>query len=118
MILELGANDGLRGLPVAATRQNLAQMIDAFQGAGAAVLLCGMTLPRNYGPDYISSFEAVYGGLAREKKVTLVPFLLEGVATRPDLMQADGLHPAPQGNKQVAQNVMKYLVPLLKARRQ
>lgn len=113
VILELGANDGLRGLPAEATRENLARMIDAFQEAGAAVLLCGMTLPRNYGSDYIRSFEAVFRGLAREKKVALVPFLLDGVATRPELMQADGLHPAAAGNEKVAQNVMKYLLPLL-----
>jgi acyl-CoA thioesterase-1 len=114
VILELGANDGLRGLPVETTRQSLAEMIDAFQRVGAKVLLCGMTLPPNYGPDYIRSFEAVFRDIKREKKVTLMPFFLEGVATRRELMQPDGLHPTAEGNAKVAQNVMKYLVPLLK----
>ena len=114
VILELGANDGLRGLPVSATRANLAQMIDAFQGAGAKVLLCGMTLPRNYGPAYIKSFESIFRDLAREKKTALVPFLLEGVATERDLMQGDALHPTAKGNAKVAQNVLRYLEPLLK----
>jgi acyl-CoA thioesterase-1 len=113
VILELGANDGLRGLPVEATRANLAGMIDACQRAGAKVLLCGMTLPRNYGPDYIRSFEAVFADLARRKKVALVPFFLEGVATRADLMQGDGLHPTAAGNELVARNVWKHLEPLL-----
>lgn len=113
LILELGANDGLRGLPVEATRANLSEMIDACHRAGAKVLLCGMTLPRNYGPDYIRSFEAVFADLARRKKVALVPFFLEGVATRADLMQGDGLHPTAAGNELVARNVWKYLEPLL-----
>ncbi len=114
VILELGANDGLRGLPVENTRANLAAMIDACRSAGARVLLCGMTLPRNYGPDYIRSFEMLFRDLAREKKTPLVPFFLEGVATRSDLMQPDGLHPTVEGNATVARNVMKYLEPLLK----
>ena len=114
VILELGANDGLRGLPVETTRANLAEMIDASQRAGARVLLCGMTLPRNYGPDYIRSFEKLFQDLAREKKTALVPFFLEGVATRSDLMQPDGLHPTVEGNARVALHVMKYLEPLLK----
>jgi acyl-CoA thioesterase-1 len=114
VILELGANDGLRGLPVETTRANLAEMIVACQRAGARALLCGMTLPRNYGPDYIRSFEKVFQDLAREKKTPLVPFFLEGVATRADLMQPDGLHPTAEGNAKVALQVMKYLEPLLK----
>jgi acyl-CoA thioesterase-1 len=114
VILELGANDGLRGTPVEATRQNLAAMIDAFQRAGARVLLCGMTLPRNYGPDYIRSFERVFFELAKEKKTALMPFFLEGVAARRELMQADGLHPNARGAAAVARNVMPYLVPLLR----
>jgi acyl-CoA thioesterase-1 len=114
VILELGANDGLRGLPVVTTRANLAEMIDSCLRAGARVLLCGMTLPRNYGPDYIRSFEKLFQDLAREKKTPLVPFFLEGVATRSDLMQPDGLHPTAEGNARVALHVMKYLEPLLK----
>jgi acyl-CoA thioesterase-1 len=114
VILELGANDGLRGLPVENTRANLAVMIDSSRSAGARVLLCGMTLPRNYGPDYIRSFEKVFRDLAREKNTPLVPFFLEGVANRSDLMQPDGLHPTVEGNATVARHVMKYLEPLLK----
>ena len=117
VILELGANDGLRGLPVEATRANLEDTIDAFHRAGAKVLLCGMTLPRNYGPDYIKSFETVFRDLAREKKTPLVPFFLEGVAMRKDLMQPDALHPTAKGNAVVAQNVLKYLEPLLERSR-
>ena len=113
VILELGANDGLRGLPVTKTRENLAEMIDVFKRNGAKVLLCGMTLPRNYGTEYIQSFEEVFRGLAREKNVKLIPFLLDGVATRKDLMQPDGLHPTAEGNAKVAETVMQYLMPLL-----
>lgn len=114
VILELGANDGLRGLPVTSTKANLTEMVDAFQKAGARVVLCGMTLPRNYGPDYIRDFEKVFQELTRTKKLTMIPFFLEGVATRPELMQRDGLHPTAKGTEMVAGTVMKYLEPLLK----
>lgn len=114
VIVELGANDGLRGLPLTATRANLAAIIDEFRKSGARVLLAGITLPRNYGPDYIQGFEKIYRDLAREKHVTLIPFLLEGVATNPKLMQADALHPTAEGARRVAATVMKYLQPLLK----
>ena len=114
VILELGANDGLRGLPLTATRANLAQMIDEFRKGGAKVLLAGMTLPRNYGPDYVQGFEKVFRDLAREKRVATIPFLLEGVATDPRLMQADALHPTAEGARRVAATVLGYLQPLLK----
>ena len=114
VILELGANDGLRGLPLTATRANLAQMIDEFRKGGAKVLLAGMTLPRNYGPDYVQGFEKVFRDLAREKRVATIPFLLEGVATDPRLMQADALHPTAEGARRVATTVLGYLQPLLK----
>lgn len=113
VILELGANDGLRGLPADATKANLAQMIDSFQQAGAKVVLAGMTLPRNYGPDYIKAFEQVFGSLTKEKKVTLIPFLLEGVATKRDLMQQDALHPTAEGCRLVAETVFRAIKPLL-----
>lgn len=113
VILELGANDGLRGLPADATKANLAQMIDGFQQAGAKVVLAGMTLPRNYGPDYIKAFEQVFGSLTKEKKVTLIPFLLEGVATKRDLMQQDALHPTAEGCRLVAETVFRTIKPLL-----
>ena len=114
VILELGANDGLRGLPLTATRANLAAMIDEFRKSGAKVLLAGITLPRNYGPDYIQGFDKIYRDLAREKRVALIPFLLEGVATNPQLMQPDGLHPTAEGANRVAATVMRHLQPLLK----
>jgi acyl-CoA thioesterase-1 len=113
LVIELGANDGLRGLPLAALRDNLAAMIDAAQKSGARVLLLGIELPVNYGPQYREGLRAVYADLSREKKVALVPFLLEGVATRPELMQEDGLHPVASAQPQVLDNVWKELEPLL-----
>ena len=114
VILELGANDGLRGLPLTATHANLSGMIDQFRKAGAKVLLAGITLPRNYGPDYIQGFDKIYRDLAREKRVALIPFLLEGVATNPKLMQSDALHPTAEGARRAAATVLRYLQPLLK----
>jgi acyl-CoA thioesterase-1 len=114
VILELGANDGLRGIPVEATRANLEQMIGAFQKAGVKVVLAGMTLPPNYGPDYIVPFEKIFKDLAKEHSLTLVPFLLDGVGGHPELMQRDGLHPNVEGTRRVAANVMKVIEPLLK----
>lgn len=114
VILELGANDGLRGIPVDATRSNLEQIIVALQNAGAKVVLAGMTLPPNYGPDYIRPFEQVFTGLAEKYKLTLIPFLLAGVGGNRSLMQQDGLHPTGEGNRRVAENVMRVIEPLIK----
>jgi acyl-CoA thioesterase-1 len=114
VILELGANDGLRGIPIDRMRDNLEQIITAFQKTGAKVVLAGMTLPPNYGPDYISGFENTYRGLANKYKLTIIPFLLEGVGGHADLMQGDGLHPTAEGNRRVAANVMRTIEPLLK----
>jgi len=113
VILEFGGNDGLRGLPVATTRANLEQMIIALRKSGAEVVLAGMTLPPNYGPDFIRSFEAVYRDLARQYRLALIPFLLSGVGGNPALMQRDGMHPTAEGNRIVAQNVMRVLLPVL-----
>jgi acyl-CoA thioesterase-1 len=113
-IVEFGGNDGLRGLPIATTRANLDQIIQMLQGAGSKVLVAGMTLPPNYGPDYIQPFQRIYVDLAAKYKVALIPFLLEDVATHPDLMQQDGIHPTAQGNEIVAKTVMRYLKPMLK----
>jgi acyl-CoA thioesterase-1 len=114
VILELGANDGLRGIPIDRMRDNIEQMIKAFQKAGATVVLAGMTLPPNYGRDYISGFEATYRDLAKKYRLTIIPFLLEGVGGHTDLMQGDGLHPTAEGNRRVAANVMRTIEPLLK----
>lgn len=114
VILEFGGNDGLRGLPIEVTAANLKQIVEGLRGAGAAVILAGMTLPPNYGPEYIRSFERVYLDVAKTYKLTTIPFLLEGVATNRTLMQRDGLHPTGAGNEKVAQTVMKYLKPELR----
>jgi acyl-CoA thioesterase-1 len=113
VILEFGGNDGLRGLPVSTSRANQIQMIETLQKAGIRILLAGMTLPRNYGPDYIHSFEQVYIDLAKQFHLARIPFLLEGVGGHPDLTQRDGIHPTAEGCRIVSSNVMKYLAPLL-----
>jgi acyl-CoA thioesterase-1 len=113
VILELGANDGLRGIPVASTRENLDQIITELTKAGAKVLLLGITLPRNYGMDYIKQFDRTFPELAKKHNARLLPFMLENVALNPNLMQRDALHPTAEGNRVVAGNVMKALQPLL-----
>lgn len=117
VILELGANDGLRGLPPSVTKANLDEMIAALTKSGAEVVLAGMTLPRNYGSQYIREFENLFTDLARKRSIPLIPFLLEGVADRRELMQSDGLHPTAEGNRRVAANVMRTLQPLLEKAR-
>jgi acyl-CoA thioesterase I len=114
VVIELGGNDGLRGMPMASTRANLDQMITAFQGSGAKVVLAGMTLPPNYGPDYIESFQKIYKDLAAKYHVPLIPFLLADIVTK-DLryLQPDGIHPTAAGAEMVAGTVMKTLTPLL-----
>lgn len=114
VIVEFGGNDGLRGLPIETTRANLDQMVSTLQKGGVGVVLAGMTLPPNYGPEYIKSFERIYADLKTKYKLTEIPFLLEGVATNRALMQRDGLHPTAQGNELVAKTVLKYLKPLLR----
>jgi acyl-CoA thioesterase-1 len=113
VILELGANDGLRGLSLDAMRVNLARMIVLAERAGAKTLLVGIYLPPNYGSGYTQQFAAVYPQLAREYHLPLVPFLLAGVAEHRALMQADGLHPLASAEPRVLDNVWPYLEPLL-----
>ncbi len=113
VILELGGNDGLRGLPLAVTRDNLDKMIVAFKESGAKVMLAGMTLPRNYGPDYVREFEQIYPTLEKKHKITRMRFLLDGVAMKKGLMQQDEIHPTAEGNKIVAKNVFQVIAPLL-----
>jgi acyl-CoA thioesterase I len=114
VILELGANDGLRGLPVSQMQINLEQMIQDFQKGGAKVILAGMTLPRNYGDAYVKSFEDVFRGLAQKYDLHLIPFFLEGVAGDPKYTLQDLIHPNADGYVLVTDIVMKTLKPLLK----
>ncbi len=113
VILELGANDGLRGLTPQAMKSNLTEMIQRSRQTGAKVLLLGMKIPPNYGKRYIEMFYNVYPQLSAELNVPLVPFILEDVALKPELMQADGLHPNEQGQTTIAEKVWPYLQPLL-----
>ena len=113
VILELGGNDGLRALPVAQMRANLSRMAELSAGAGAKVLLLGMRMPPNYGPDYTTQFVRVYAEVAHDQKLSIVPFLLEGIALSPDLMQADGFHPNQSGQPKLLENVWPALKPML-----
>jgi acyl-CoA thioesterase-1 len=113
VILELGGNDGLRALPVDQMRANLAQMAALCMAAGARVLLLGMQIPPNYGPQYSQQFSSSYGAVARDKNLPLVPFLLNGIALNPQLMQADGIHPNELGQPKLLDNVWPALQPLL-----
>jgi acyl-CoA thioesterase-1 len=114
VILELGANDGLRGLPVDETRENLAHMVRLSQTAGARVLLVGMRIPPNYGPRYTEAFARMFPELANQYHLPLVPFLLEKVALDPTRMQQDGMHPNARGEPPVLDTLWPYLKPLLK----
>ena len=113
LVLELGANDGLRGLPLPLLHDNLVAMIDEAQQAKVSVLLVGIELPVNYGPQYRDGLRAVYADLARTRHTALVPFLLDGVALNPALMQEDGLHPVASAEPKVLQTVWNQLQPLL-----
>lgn len=115
LIVELGANDGLRGLPVDQLKKNLAAIIEAAQARGIAVLLAGMEAPPNYGPEYASSFRQVYRDLTRQYKVTLVPFMLDKVAGISTLNQADGIHPNIEGTHIVADMLWHALRPMVDA---
>lgn len=114
VILELGANDGLRGLPVADMRKNLGSMIQVSRQANAQVLLVGMMIPPNYGPKYTREFTGSYAALAKEFKLPLVDFLLDGVAGQAELVQPDGLHPTANAQERILENVWKKLQQLLK----
>lgn len=113
VIIELGANDGLRGLPLAVADANLRTMITASKNAGAKVLLVGMQLPPNYGRDYIEKFTALYKKLARETETPLVPFLLEGFADQPQMFQSDRIHPVAEAQPLMLKNIWPKLKPLL-----
>lgn len=113
LILALGANDGLRGLPVAQMRSNLETMIRAAQQSNAKVLLVGMRMPPNFGPAYTRQFAAVYAELARRHRTAFVPFLLEGFADRPEYFLADGIHPNAAAQPLILERVWTALEPLL-----
>jgi len=116
VVIELGANDGLRGLPVAAAEANLRAMGDAARQAGAKVVLVGMRMPPNYGRDYADKFYGLYGKLAKEWKAPLVPFMFEGIADQPKLFQADRLHPTAEAHPTILKNIWPQVAPLLGAR--
>lgn len=116
LVLELGANDGLRGLPLKAMKSNLSSIIHQAKAAGARVLLLGMQMPPNYGPRYTERFFAIYGELAKEQQLPLVPFLLEKVALDPSLMQRDNLHPNAKGQPLLLETVWPKLGPMLQAK--
>jgi acyl-CoA thioesterase-1 len=115
VIIELGANDGLRGLPVELMKQNLAQMIRTAQATGARVILAGMLIPPNYGQDYTDAFAAVFPELAKQFDVPLIPFFLDGIALDPSLLQEDGLHPNTQAQPVLLETVWSTLKPELQA---
>jgi acyl-CoA thioesterase-1 len=115
-IVALGANDGLRGLSVAAMRENLERIVRRLQAGGARVLLAGMRVPPNYGAEYAREFAAAFPAVARQTGAALMPFLLDGVAARPALNQEDGIHPNAAGQQAVATRLWPYLKPLLTGR--
>lgn len=114
VVLEFGGNDGLRGLPVSLAQQNIAAMIQRLQRSGAKVALAGISLPPQYGGDYIARFDSMYPALAKQFHLPLLPFLLQDVYGVEGDIQADGVHPTAQGAKQVAANVEKLIQPMLK----
>ena len=113
VIIELGGNDGLRGINPGITRSNMTRMVQSSQQSGAKVLLAGIKLPPNYGADYIEQFESMYADLAREYDTLLVPFFMDGVVFKPGLLQADGIHPNEKGQPVLLENVWRILEPAL-----
>jgi acyl-CoA thioesterase-1 len=114
VVLEFGGNDGLRGVPVESTRKNLEEMISRIQATKIPLVLLGITLPPNYGPDYVKPFTAMFPQLAKKYKIPSLPFLLSHVYQDPKLMQPDGIHPNSDGNRIVAQDVFHLISKMLK----
>ncbi|MEP1095414.1 MAG: arylesterase [Cyclobacteriaceae bacterium] len=116
-VLELGANDGLRGLPLEETRKNLQDIVDMVKTANpnAKIVLAGMQVPPNLGQDYTRTFQKIFPDLTKKNGATLIPFILEGVAGDPALNLGDGIHPTPEGHAILAETVWKYLQPLLES---
>lgn len=117
VILELGGNDGLRGLSLQETKANLERIIQQLQQASVTVVLAGMKLPPNYGQDYTAGFEALYQALAKQYRLTLIPFFLDGVAGSSSLNQADGIHPTGEGYRIIVEKIFPTLEPLLERNR-
>jgi acyl-CoA thioesterase-1 len=117
VLLELGGNDGLQGLPITLMQDNLERIIQIIQARHIKVLLLGIHLPPNYGKFYTQEFDGVYKKLAQRYKVSFIPFLLEGIATDPDLMQTDGIHPKADAQSMILDNVWPYLKPMLPQRK-
>jgi acyl-CoA thioesterase I len=115
VVVELGANDGLRGTDLALTREHLSSIVTASKAIGARVLVVGMRIPPNYGPDYTRRFQALFGEVAQASQSALVPFLMEGFAERRELFQDDGIHPGVTAQPMMLDNVWPTLAPLLKA---
>lgn len=114
VVLELGANDGLRGLDLIQTEKNLAGIIERLQEAGVEVILAGMKMPPNYGKEYTEGFEKIFPRLAARYRLTLIPFFLDGVAAQSNLNQADGIHPTGQGYRVIVDRIWPIIKPLLK----
>jgi acyl-CoA thioesterase-1 len=114
VILELGGNDGLRGLPLTALEKNMRTMVDLISQSGAEILLTGIQIPPNYGPRYTKPFFDIYEKIAKSQNLPLVPFLIDGIPQQPDLMQADGIHPKAEAQYLILENVWPYLEPLLR----
>lgn len=113
-VVEFGANDGLRGAPASLIQANLETILKALQQAHVRVMLAGIYMPPNYGPDYVQQFNAIYPALARKYKVPLMPFILKDVYGMPALMSGDGIHPNGEGYQVIARNVMQVLLPLIR----
>jgi len=113
VVLELGGNDGLRGLPIEVTRKNLSSMIEQSQAGGAAVILAEMRIPPNYGRNYTRKFNESYTLLEQQYGIVLLPFLLQDVALEPGMMQADGIHPTAEAQPLILERVLEVLAPLL-----
>lgn len=116
VILELGGNDGLRGLPLETLKANLKKMISLIRAEGGEVLLTGIQIPPNYGPRYTEPFFSLYTEISEEDSLALVPFLIEGIPQQPELMQNDGIHPKAEAQIMILDNVWPYLEPMLSRR--
>ncbi len=114
VVVEFGGNDGLRGIDLKQTRANLMAVVDKLKQARIRVLLVGITLPPNYGPDYIRSFQQVYVDVARAEHVPLMPMIYDGIYTVPGTIQSDGIHPTAKGSQMIAARMLPYLLPLLR----